>query len=314
MELTKAKFTTREIADSLGEKVGAVRTVAFRLFDRGEFDIEDNEFVFTAEQADKIEAIFKKESQRENKVLVPNVTKTEMTLASITKSVSSEKFMTVRELAGVLGVSERTIRDTAKNKGVEGSFHTFGTAGGNQSVKVFNEEEVTTIKQEIEKHHNLSNRQVDSVTTQLEVMQKIQEGYELTVQLMNEYKSRAEKAERKIEEIQPDADSWNTYAGNHKQREVEKSFREVAKLLQIDPQYKLTDFLAEKGFIYRDKHNTWTASQKGLQAGVVVNRTINNGAFSGEQCKVTTKGMKKLSEWKSEGAFDGNLIKERNPA
>ncbi len=38
MELTKAKFTTREIADSLGEKVGAVRTVAFRLFDRGEFE------------------------------------------------------------------------------------------------------------------------------------------------------------------------------------------------------------------------------------------------------------------------------------
>lgn len=69
MELTKAKFTTREIADSLGEKVGAVRTVAFRLFDRGEFDIEDNEFVFTAEQADKIEAIFKKESKKENRVL-----------------------------------------------------------------------------------------------------------------------------------------------------------------------------------------------------------------------------------------------------
>ena len=118
MELTKAKFTTREIADSLGEKVGAVRTVAFRLFDRDEFDIENNEFVFTAEQADKIEAIFKKESQKENKVLVPTVT---------------------------------------KNKGMECSIHTFGTTDENQCKEVAVIKQETILEQDFKIYGDFDN-------------------------------------------------------------------------------------------------------------------------------------------------------------
>lgn len=63
----------------------------------------------------------------------------------------TEKIMTTKELASVLGVSERTIRDTAKNKGVEGTFHTLKTKGGTQSVKVYTEEQATLIEQEIRK-------------------------------------------------------------------------------------------------------------------------------------------------------------------
>lgn len=36
----------------------------------------------------------------------------------------AENFMTVKALAEVLGVSERTVRDTATAKGLEGTFHT----------------------------------------------------------------------------------------------------------------------------------------------------------------------------------------------
>lgn len=99
---TKAKFTTREIADSLGEKVGAVRTVAFRLFDRGEFDIEDNEFVFTAEQADKIEAIFKKESQKENRVLVSTSSDVPV-LLSQKDEAESDSWYTLTQLSELCG-------------------------------------------------------------------------------------------------------------------------------------------------------------------------------------------------------------------
>ena len=77
--------------------------------------------------------------------------------------------MTVKQLSEALGVSERTIRDTAKTKGVEGTFHTLKTNGGNQSVKVFTEEQATLIKQEIQGHHNLKTRQIDNVSTDYEM-------------------------------------------------------------------------------------------------------------------------------------------------
>jgi transposase len=86
-----------------------------------------------------------------------------------------EKTMTTKELASVLGVSERTIRETAKNKGVESTFQTLKTNGGKQSVKVFTEEQATLIKQEIQKHHNLTTRKIDSVSTEMEMKQKAAE-------------------------------------------------------------------------------------------------------------------------------------------
>ena len=56
----------------------------------------------------------------------------------------------------MLGVSARTIRETATAKGLEGTFHTLQTKGGKQSLRVFSEEEATIIKMEIQKHHNLA--------------------------------------------------------------------------------------------------------------------------------------------------------------
>lgn len=113
----------------------------------------------------------------------------------------TEKTITTKELAEVLGVSERTVRDTAKSKGVEGTFQTLNTNGGNQSVKVYNEQQATILKQEIQKHHNLQSRQIDNVSTEMEIMLKIQEGYSLAVQKMKEYKIRAEKAESVVNRI-----------------------------------------------------------------------------------------------------------------
>lgn len=85
----------------------------------------------------------------------------------------TENFVTTKELAEVLGVSARTIRETATAKGLEGTFHTLQTKGGKQSLRVFSEEEATIIKMEIQKHHNLASRQIDTVTTAAEEDQMI---------------------------------------------------------------------------------------------------------------------------------------------
>ena len=106
--------------------------------------------------------------------------------------------MTTRELAENLRVTERTVRDTAKVKGVEGTFHTLKTNGGNQSVKVYTEEQATVIKQEIQKHHNLATRQIDSVSTELEENQTIANAMMILQRRNKELKQRAEIAENAL--------------------------------------------------------------------------------------------------------------------
>ena len=110
--------------------------------------------------------------------------------------------------------------------------------------------------------------------------------------------------------MKPDALSWETYAGNMEQRESEKSFREVAKLLQLGIQRSLPQYLFLHGYILREK-GRWVASQKGLISGMLVNRIVTVGEWSGEQCKVTAYGMQKLAEWKSDGKLDLWFVKER---
>lgn len=109
-----------------------------------------------------------------------------------------ENFVTTKELAEVLGVSERTIRDTATAKGLEGTFHTLQTNGGKQSLRVFSEEDATIIKQEIQKHHNLATRQIDSVSTELEENQMIAKAWSIL-------QRRVADAEKEVERLRPAA-------------------------------------------------------------------------------------------------------------
>lgn len=122
----------------------------------------------------------------------------------------SENLMTTKELADILGVSERTIRDTAKNKGVEGSFYTLQTSGGAQSVKVYNQVEATIIKQEIASHHNLKSRQIDNVTTELEENETIFNAIKILQKRNEELKRRTEIAETKLIEQAPKVEVYNS--------------------------------------------------------------------------------------------------------
>lgn len=111
----------------------------------------------------------------------------------------TENFMTTKELAEVLGVSERTIRDTATAKGLEGTFHTLQTKGGKQSLRVFSEEEATIIKMELQKHHNLATRQIDTVTTATEEDQMIAQAFTIL-------QRRIEDANKEIAKLKPAAE------------------------------------------------------------------------------------------------------------
>lgn len=111
----------------------------------------------------------------------------------------TENFMTTKELAEVLGVSERTVRDTATAKGVEGTFTPIKTKGGFQNMRVFSEEDATIIKMEIQKHHNLQSRQIDSVTTATEEDQMI-------AQAMAILNRRIQDANKEIEKLKPAAE------------------------------------------------------------------------------------------------------------
>lgn len=111
----------------------------------------------------------------------------------------TENFVTTKELAEVLGVSARTIRETATAKGLEGTFHTLQTKGGKQSLRVFSEEEATIIKMEIQKHHNLASRQIDTVTTSAEEDQMI-------AQALIILQRRIQDANKEIEKLKPAAE------------------------------------------------------------------------------------------------------------
>lgn len=111
----------------------------------------------------------------------------------------TENFVTTKELAEVLGVSARTIRETATAKGLEGTFHTLQTKGGKQSLRVFSEEEATIIKMEIQKHHNLASRQIDTVTTSAEEDQMI-------AQALIILQRRIQDANKEIARLKPAAE------------------------------------------------------------------------------------------------------------
>lgn len=87
----------------------------------------------------------------------------------------TEKAVTTKELAEVLGVDVKTVNNTIER--LLGS--TFQkseiktVAKGGRPTKVFTEEQATLIKQEIQKHHNLASRQIDTVSTEYEENQTI---------------------------------------------------------------------------------------------------------------------------------------------
>lgn len=113
--------------------------------------------------------------------------------------IAERKLMTGKELAEVLGVSKDTINATVERLDVDGVLRRVDIARNTQGGYLFSEYQATVIKQEIQKHHNLANRQIDNVSTEAEENQMI-------AQAMAILNRRIQDANKEIEKLKPAAE------------------------------------------------------------------------------------------------------------
>lgn len=113
----------------------------------------------------------------------------------------NEKTMTTKELSDVLGVAKDTINSTVEHLELDGVLRRVDIKKNKQGGYLFNEEQATIIKQEIQKHHNLATRQIDGVTTDYEMELMTQKVLAYHAQKAAEYKARMEIAENALNRI-----------------------------------------------------------------------------------------------------------------
>ena len=113
--------------------------------------------------------------------------------------IAERKLMTGKELAEVLGVSKDTINATVERLDVDGVLRRVDIARNTQGGYLFSEYQATVIKQEIQKHHNLANRQIDNVSTAAEEDQMI-------AQALSILQRRIQDANKEIEKLKPAAE------------------------------------------------------------------------------------------------------------
>jgi phage antirepressor YoqD-like protein len=186
-------------------------------------------------------------------------------------------FVTTKELAETLGVEKRTINETVQrllSGNVLSHLETKSVRGGN--TWVFNEEQATIIKQEIQKHHNLATRQIDGVTTDYEMELMTQKVLAYHAQKAAEYKSRMEIAENALTRI---ADGRGCYSMN-----------QTAKALKLPyGNIKLYERLRSEGILNADN----SPRQEQINAGhfKVVVKHINDKIGNKPVTLTTSKGL-----------------------
>ena len=86
---------------------------------------------------------------------------------SLVQNVVAEELVTTKELAQMLGVDVSTVTKTVSRMNVTSEVLPKFKQG---QTPRFNEKQATIIKQEIQKHHNLATRRIDTVSTEEKVM------------------------------------------------------------------------------------------------------------------------------------------------
>lgn len=119
--------------------------------------------------------------------------------------LAERTLMSGKELAEALGVSKDTINATVERLELDGLLRRVDIARNSQGGYLFSEYQATVIKQEIQKHHNLANRKIDGVSTELEENQMIAQAFAI-LQRRNEALSRkVEEVEKENEKLKPAA-------------------------------------------------------------------------------------------------------------
>ena len=232
-----------------------------------------------------------------------------------TVRIDNETYFVGKDIAEILGFSNsrKAIADHVddEDKGVTNCY----TPGGKQNVTIINESGLYSLilGSKLESAKKFKQWVTSEVLPSIRKTggYNVPKTYAEALQIAANQAKQIEEKNRQIAQMKPSADSWETYAGDMKQRSKEKSFRDVAKLLGLTPQKALIKWFFDNGYIMRGGDG-WTATQRGIESGMLVNRiiTAQNG-HAGEQCKVTTFGMMKLSYLKGEGTFDNCIAQER---
>ena len=201
----------------------------------------------------------------------------------VTGMENTGRSCTLKELSEILGVSDRTVRDTASKLGMESTFRTLATAGGYQQVRVFDEEQATEIKLEIQKHHNLASRQIDNVSTAAEENALINQAIAILNRRAMEFEEKA-----RIEKERADRFEATNKLLMHSMRLY--TVTEIAKELGYTSAEKLNKILEEKGIQYK-VNGTWVPSAKFSGCGYFeIKQEVHDNGFVYYDRKVTQEG------------------------
>ena len=109
--------------------------------------------------------------------------------------IATEKTVTTKELAEMLGVDVDTVNNTVNRLGFSDVLR---KSTGGRPTRVFNEKQATLIKQAIQRHHNLATRQIDNISTDLEGELLVQKAMAYQQMKINQLQAKVKEMLTKI--------------------------------------------------------------------------------------------------------------------
>ena len=160
-----------------------------------------------------------------------------------TVRIDNETYFVGKDIAEILGFSNsrKAIADHVddEDKGVTNCY----TPGGKQNVTIINESGLYSLilGSKLESAKKFKHWVTSEVLPSIRKTggYNVPKTYAEALQIAANQAKQIEEKNRQIAQMKPSADSWETYAGDMKQRSKEKSFRDVAKLLGLTPQKAL---------------------------------------------------------------------------
>jgi phage antirepressor YoqD-like protein len=173
-----------------------------------------------------------------------NQSKETFEAGSKVKNTTSKEVVTTKQLADILGVDVRTVQITAKRV-LDPTKVLSRVINGGKSM-IFDEEQATLIKQEIQKHHNLASRQIDTVSTEFEENQVIANAMAILQRRNVELQKKVKEAERQLTEQAPKVEMYNKLVD----RSFCKCLRDTAQFIGEHEKHFL-QVLQDKKIIYK---------------------------------------------------------------
>lgn len=116
-------------------------------------------------------------------------------------------FMTTREVAETLEVGLATIQRAAKKLFNPSSVQTRVINGGKSMI--FNAEQVTAIKEELMRHHNIRSEMPEKMQTELSIMHRVADGFAALKEWNTSLQQQLSEEKRKNEEMRPKAEFYD---------------------------------------------------------------------------------------------------------